>query len=245
MSRTKDRPLVIAHRGASAYRPENTLPAYALAVEQRADMIEIDLHRTRDGAIVITHDADLAHFGAEGAIVHKTLTEIRLLDASRGCGDPLPVPLLEEVLDAFGPQIPLNLELKCSPEGDYPGLETATLEALEARGLSDSILFSSFRDSVLARLREALPTARLATLVDFWQPDRMLERAEAVGAEAVNPHFLLVTPELVRDAHAAGLAVYAWTVDDSEQMERLLDLGVDGLFTNCPDRMRTLIDTSS
>ena len=84
MPHTSAPPLVIAHRGASADRPENTLPAYALAVEQGADMIEIDLHLSRDGAIVIAHDADLGHFGAEGMIGEQTLAELRGLDATGG-----------------------------------------------------------------------------------------------------------------------------------------------------------------
>ncbi len=236
------RPLVIAHRGASAYRPENTLGAYALAVEQRADMIEIDLHLTRDDAIVIAHDADLAHFGSQGAIRDRTLAEIRTLDAGHGWDERASVPTLDEVLDGFGQKIPFNLEIKWAESGDYPGLEAASLEALDARGLSDSILFSSFRDSVLARLRELRPSVRLAALVDPREPQRMLERAEACRAEALNPHYGLVGPELIRDAHRAGLAVYPYTVDDRDQMKRLLDLGVDGLFTNRPDRMRELVD---
>ena len=235
------RPLVIAHRGASAYQPENTLPAYALALEQRADMIEIDLHRTRDGAIVIAHDADLAHFGAGGAIADATLEQVRALDAGHRFGVPARVPTLDEVLDAFGARIPFNLELKWSEQGDYPGLEAETLAALDARRLGASILFSSFRDSVLARLRAARPAARLAVLVDPREPARMLARAEAVGAEALNPHWSLVDAQLVRDAHGAGLAVYVYTVDELDQMERLLELGVDGLFTNRPDRMRALL----
>lgn len=241
MTLRSDKPLVIAHRGASAYAPENTMSAYALAVEQRADMIEIDLHLTRDGAIVIAHDADLGHFGAEGTIAGSTLAEMRRLDAGHGGNEPAAVPTLEEVLEGFGDRIPLNLEIKWSEEGDYPGLEDATLAALESRGLGASILFSSFRDSILRRLREACPEARLATLVDPRHAERMLDRAEASGSEALNPHFFLVTEELVRDAHASGLAVYAYTVDDEELMKRLIDLGVDGLFTNRPDRMRALV----
>lgn len=241
MAPSSGRPLVIAHRGASAYMPENTMGAYALAVEQRADMIEIDLHLTRDREIVVAHDADLGHFGAEGAIADATLAEVRRLDAGHGRGEPATVPTLAEVLDGFGGKIPLNLEIKWSNDGDYPGLEERTISALDERGLGASILFSSFRDSILGRLREVSPTARLATLIDPRHAERMLERAEAMGSEAINPHFVLVTPKLVGDAHAAGLAVYVYTVDEEEQMKRLLDMGVDGLFTNRPDRMRALV----
>lgn len=236
------RPLVIAHRGASAYRPENTLPAYELAVEQAADMIEIDLHLTRDGAIVISHDADLGHFGAKGEIGDLDLEEVRALDAGRKSGRREQVPTLDEVLDGFGRRIPFNLEIKRSERrGDYAGLEALALAALEQRNLLAQTLFSSFYDSVLERLRRQAPAARLAALVSPMAPARWLERALAVGAEAVNPHYALVNRDLVEQAHAAGLAVYVYTVDAEAEMSRLLALGVDGLFTNRPDRMRALL----
>ena len=230
-------PLVIAHRGASGYRPENTLPAYALAVEQQADMIEIDLHRTRDGEIVITHDEDLSGLGGRGEIAEASLAQVRALDAGAG----VRVPTLDEVLDGFGPRIPFNLELKQARGGPYPGLEARALAAVAARGLLERSLFSSFGDAVLAELRRLEPRARIAFLVSPRDAARPFERAHAVGAEALNPWLGLVDAALVRTAHAEGLAVYAYTVDRSEDMRRLLDLGVDGLFTNHPDRMRALL----
>jgi len=230
--------LVIAHRGASAYRPENTLPAYALAVEQRADMIEIDLHLTRDNEVVITHDESLEGLGGEGEIAAATLAEVRVLDAGQGQR----VPTLEEVLDHFGEAIPFNLEIKAGGAGPYRGLEERALAALRSRGLLERTLFSSFFDAVLARLRELEPAVRLGCLVSPRRPERRLERALAVGAEALNPWFGLVTPELVAAAHAADLAVYPYTVDREEDMRRLLDMGVDGMLTNHPDRLRSLIE---
>ena len=234
-------PLVIAHRGASGTLPENTLPAYELAVEQRADMIEVDLHRTRDGAIVVAHDAELDRLGAEGQIADLSLAEIKTLDAGHGTDHPERVPTLDEVLDGFGEAIPFNLEIKWGEAGDYPGIEEAALEALADRDLLSRTQFSSFRDSILRRLRDASPEARLAVLFDPRQPERIFERAQALAAEAINPHFVLVDTDLVARAHDAGLAVYAYTVDEADQMGRLIDLGVDGLFTNRPDRMRTLV----
>jgi glycerophosphoryl diester phosphodiesterase len=233
---------VIAHRGASAYLPENTLPAYALAVEQRADMIEIDLHRSRDGAIVIAHDADLTALGGEGAIGERTLAELRALSA--GGDEGLKIPTLEEVLDGFGQASPFNLELKGGPKGPYPGLEAQTLEVVESRGLLERTIFSSFDDSILAEIRRISAAARLAVLVDIRQPelDKVFDRARNLVAEAVNPHFLLANADLIGAAHSAGLAVYAYTVDDPGQMRDLIDAGIDGLFTNCPDRMRAVID---
>ena len=231
------RPLVIAHRGASAYRPENTLPAYALAVEMQADMIEIDLHRTRDGEIVITHDEELAGLGGEGEIADALLAEVRSLDA--GGGER--VPTLAEVLDRFGPRIPFNLEIKRGTEALYAGIEEQALRAVSERGLGASILWSSFQDPVLERLRELDSGARLALLVSPRHAERPVERALAVGAEAINPWYGMATPELIAEAHREGRAVYPFTVDAPEAMERFLALGVDGLFTNHPDRLRDLL----
>jgi glycerophosphoryl diester phosphodiesterase len=228
---------VIAHRGASGHLPENTFPAYRRALEQRADMIEIDLHRTRDGAVVVAHDPELSALGGSGEIADATLAEVRALDA--GGGER--VPTLDEVLDCFGPRIPFVLEIKRGSRGEYPGLEAEAASAVERRGLLARTLFSSFHDGVLARLRSRWAEARIGCLLSPRRPERPLERARAVGAEALHPWIGLVTADLIRAAHAEGLAVYAFTVDDEEEMRRLLDLGVDGLFTNFPDRLRAVL----
>lgn len=235
---------MIAHRGASAYQPENTLRAYSLAVEQAADMIEIDLHLSRDGVVVVSHDAKLEHFGAEGEICDRSLAELRELDAGRGWDAPAQIPTLTEALDGFGDRIPFNLEIKWSDaHGDYAGLEAMALEEVERRGLLEQTLFSSFRDSVLAELRRLSPGVRLAALAEPRSPGSLLERAQEVGAEAVNPHFIMILADeqLIASAHEAGLAVYSYTVNESEHMRDLLDRGVDGLFTNHPDVMRSLL----
>jgi glycerophosphoryl diester phosphodiesterase len=230
-------PLVIAHRGASARRPENTLPAYELAIELGADMIEIDLHRTRDGAIVVTHDEELGGLGGEGEIADRTRAEIRGLDA--GAGER--IPDLDEVLDRFGQRIPFNLEIKQGTRGSYPGLEAAAWDAARGRGLEQRTLFSSFYDPVLAALRELAPEARIGLLISRRFPQEALKRARELGAEALHPEVSLVDRELVESAHGEGLVVYPFTVDAAGEMERLLALGVDGLFTNHPDRLRALV----
>jgi len=231
------RPLVIAHRGASGERPENTLAAYALAVEQRADMIEMDLHRTRDGGIVIAHDECLPGLPGGREIGECSFADVRALAA-----DDRRVPSLDEVLDAFGARIPFNLEIKVGGSGAYPGLEAETLAALTARGLGPSILFSSFDDGVLRRLREAAPHARIGVLVSPRAAERWLERCAAVGAEAVHFWKGLASAPAVEAAHRVGLAVYVYTVDEPAEMRSLLERGCDGLFTNFPARMRALVD---
>lgn len=218
------------------------MPAYALAVEMSADMIEIDLHLTRDEEIVVTHDAELYGIGGRGEVGDATLAEVRALDA----GDGESVPTLAEVLDAFGHVIPFNLEVKWGARGDYPGLEEQVLAELERRGLGPGILFSSFRPSVLARLRALDADARLALLVSprdrEYTLEAAIERAIDLGAEALNPHLVQADEALVAAAHAAGLSVNVYTVDPPEQMRRMLALGVDGVFTNLPDRLRGILD---
>lgn len=231
------RPLVIAHRGASGHLPENTLPAYELAVAQGADMIEIDLHRTRDQAVVIAHDEDLSALGGRGEIADASLAEVRALDA--GGGER--IPLLTEVLDRFGSRIPFNLEFKRGKRAEYPGVEAAALAAVRERGILACTLFSSFYDPVLARLRDLSSAARIALLLSPQDADRPIERALRLGAEAINPWRGLAQPELIEAAHAEGLAVYVFTVDEADEMKQMLALGVDGLFTNHPDRMRALV----
>ena len=238
MTRTAaNRTRVIAHRGASGERPENTLPAYSLALEQRADMIEIDLHRSRDAAVVVSHDASLERLGGSGEIADRTFAELAGLDA--GGGER--IPRLAEVLDAFGQRIDFNLEIKYATAGAYAGLETQVLEAVESRGLLEGTLFSCFFDDVLLRLRALSPRARLAVLVDPALPDGWLARCEATGAEAVNFHWLLASPENVEQAHAAGLGVNVYTVDAEAGLRALLARGVDGIFTNFPGRLRALL----
>jgi glycerophosphoryl diester phosphodiesterase len=234
---------VIAHRGASGERPENTLSAYALAIEQGADMIEIDLHRSLDGVVMIHHDAELARLGGEGAIEDRTAAELALLNASPGAAVHEPIPTLLDVLEAFGDRIEFNLEIKVDRSGaPYGGLEETVLAELEARGLLPRMLLSSFSDAVLERVRALSSRARLGVLVAPRAPRRILERARQVQAEAVHPHTALVTANLVRRAHAEGLRIYPYTEDDPGRLNRLLDLGVDGVITNHPARLRRLID---
>lgn len=232
-------PKVIAHRGASAQRPENTFPAYELAVAQGADMIEIDLHRARDGEVVVTHDWNLDRLGGRGGIADHTLAQIRDLDAGGGEA----VPRLDEVLDRFGSRVAFNLELKRARRADYPGLEASCLEAVGRRGLLDSTLFSSFFESILRRLRALSAAARIGVLCSKPFPGRAIRLARELGAETLHPAARWVNGRLVARAHGAGLAVYPFTVDDPGQMRRMLELGVDGLFTNEPSLLRRVIDS--
>ena len=220
---------VIAHRGASVDRPENTLAAFELAVEQGADMIETDLHLLRDGAVALYHDDEI---GGRPVGEHS-LAELR---------QKLPwAPTLEEALDSLGARIDWNLEIKAPRSGPYPGLEARALGEVRRREILGRTLFSSFSDTVLRRLRELEPKARLGTLVSARHPENILGRAASVKAEAVHLDLRLASEARVAEAHAAGYQVNVWTVDDPADQRRLIRHGVDGIFTNVPGKLRALL----
>jgi glycerophosphoryl diester phosphodiesterase len=202
-------------------------------------MIEIDLHRTRDGAVVVAHDAELARLGGAGEIVDASLEEVRALDAGEGQR----VPLLSEVLDEFSSTLPFNLELMASSRGAYPDLEKLAVSAAVEHDILDQTLFSSFYDPVLAGLRRCSGGAHLGVLVSPRAAQGWLERAASVAAVAVNFHTRLATPDNIERAHQAGLLVNVYTVDDPAMLGRLVEEGVDGIFTNYPDRLRRLLET--
>lgn len=234
MRRAGERALVIAHRGASGDRPENTLPAFEEAIAQGADMIETDLHLSRDGVVVIHHDAELGRLGQAGEIRSRTAAELASLDAAPGDPETLRIPTLLDVLEGFAERVEWNLELKVGLEAPYAGLEALALSEVEARGLIPRVIFSCFDDGVLARLRAGSAEARIGVLVSPRAAHDIFGRAERVRAEAIHPHVLLVDEALVSGAHARGLAVYPYTANEVAGMQRLLDLGVDGVITNYP-----------
>jgi glycerophosphoryl diester phosphodiesterase len=236
------RPLVIAHRGASGERPENTLPAFEHAIEQSADMIETDLHLTRDGVVVIHHDAALDRLGGQGEIRDRTAAELAGLNAAPGASLAERMPTLLDLLDRFGERMEFNLELKVGIDAPYDGLEELVIGELEGRGLLPRMLLSCFDDGVLKRLRARSQSARLGVLVSPRAPSDIVGRARRVKAEAINPQCFLVDEDLVRSAHAEGFAVYPYTANELPEMTRLLDCGVDGIITNYPARLRELVD---
>ncbi len=225
--------IVIAHRGSSADYPENSMAAFEAAIGDGADMIETDLHLTRDGEIVLVHDPELAGHGDVG---QRSLAELRQLDM----GDGESMPTLGEALDRFGGRISWNLEIKRGVRGRYPGLPSGALREVRDRGLLDQTLFSSFDPETLAELRSLAVRARIGVLQGKLPIDPV-SKAMSLQAEAVHPERALVTPELIEVCHARKLQVYPYTVDEPADMERFRAWGVDGLFTNVPAQLRALL----
>jgi glycerophosphoryl diester phosphodiesterase len=258
--------LVVAHRGASGHAPEHTLAAYDLAIREGADYIEQDLQLTKDGVLVVLHDPTLdrtARGPAEsctGPVVEKTLAEVRRCDVGSWFNERFPerarpeyvglrVPTLDEVFARYGRGARYYVETK-NPE-EAPGMEEALLRLLDAHGLRAAsagrwrVLVQSFSPGSLRKLHAADPTLPLIQL--FGGPDSTSERVRAalpgVAAYAVGigPSRGAVDAALVAAAHASCLLVHPYTVDDTAEMRSLRALGVDGMFTNLPDRLNALL----
>jgi glycerophosphoryl diester phosphodiesterase len=237
------RALCYAHRGARAYLPENTLPAFSLAYDLGADGIECDLQRTSDGHLIIIHDDTVNRTtNGVGPVSAYALEQLRALDAGRYKGIPAQVPTLDETLAlvrARGGQ--LNLEIKGASATE--AVETAeaaepALRALEVE-MRARLLVSSFEHSAIRLLKERLAWLRIAALYSEreWRGRDMIAPALAMGAEAIHPAHSLVTRALVRDAHETGLRVNVWTVNLYATIRRLIQLGVDGIFSDYPERV--------
>jgi glycerophosphoryl diester phosphodiesterase len=216
--------IVIAHRGDPVAARENTLPAFEAAVAGGADMVELDLRQTRDGEIVVLHDATLSRLWADPRrVAELDLSALRNLGAGR-----TRIPTLDDVLAHIA--IPLMV--------DFGGRDVAenAFDKVRAAGAVDRVLFVSGSIGALRALRALAPEARLGltwTVPELPAPALLDE----LGPEYWNPAFALVTPQRVADLHRRGLKVSTWTVDTTRPMARVLDAGVDAVVTN---RLREL-----
>lgn len=222
--------LVLAHRGANRFAPDNTLAAFARAVELGADGVELDIHRSRDGGLVVRHDAD----SPAGMLAEMTLAEIR-------AGLPA-VPTLGEALDVCVGLL-VNVEIKNSPrDSDWdPSDRGAELlvELLAAREGRDRVLVSSFNLPSIDRVRSIAPHVPTALLTWGKDPVEALLVAESHGHGALHPDLLSVAgagaAAAATRAHELGLELNVWTVNDPAELARLAAAGIDGLITDVPD----------
>ncbi len=226
-----------AHRGARREAPENTLPAFELAVTQGADGVEFDVQLTADGAVVIIHDeaVDRSTNGS-GPVVGFTLDKLQRLDASAGVAGyaGVRIPTLADTLELLVPSgLRLNIELKNSEE-DYPGLEEQVLAAVAAHGIADRVVLSTFNHYSLKRLQALGATSQLGMLYTdpLYKPWRY---AAKLGVGAIHPPARFVLGAgWVRRAHEAGLAVRPWVVNSDRGLARMFHWGVDAVFTDVP-----------
>ena len=236
---------ILGHRGASAYAPENTLPAYELAMEQGADGVELDVHLSKDGELIIMHDERVDRTtDAKGFIKDYTLAELKCFDAS--CGKEgfagVRIPTLREVYELFrNEDCMINVEIKTDII-DYPGICDKLLALEDEMGMNGKILYSSFNHYSVCELLMKRPTAKvgllyMSILTSPWA------YAESLGAGCLHPHFITIsrTPDMAAECNRRGIETNIWTVDDPAWMTKLAKQGVTSLITDKPDLARTVL----
>jgi glycerophosphoryl diester phosphodiesterase len=241
----KSGPLVVAHRGASARCPENTLEAFEAAVSVGADVVELDVRLTADGVPVILHDYDVSRTTEGVGMVHDlTLRELKRLDVSGGRGPRAEIPTLRESLELLAGRVLIDIELKNvpgEPSFDSPEEELATrvVGIVADLRLEGAVLFSSFNWLSIERVRELDSGAATGFLtVAGIDPLAALAYSASAGHGYVLPQAIGlwdVGADLVRAAHEIGVRVGTWTVDAPEQIQALFSMGVDAVATNDPE----------
>ncbi|GGT59795.1 glycerophosphodiester phosphodiesterase [Streptomyces purpureus] len=219
--------LTIGHRGVMGVEPENTLRSFVRAEQAGMDAIELDLHLSKDGALVVMHDADVDRTtDGSGPIAERTLAELRELDAGQGER----IPVFEEVLDAV--KSPLQAEIKDEAAA------RALAEVMHRRDLVGRVEVSSFHDEAVAEISRLVPGVRTVLIASHWESD-IVDRAKAVGAGALALNIRRLTLETVERAHGAGLRVIGWVVNTQDHLRLVRALQLDGATTDFPEIRRT------
>jgi len=224
--------LRIGHRGACGYEPENTLLSFNTALQLNVDMIELDVHVCSSGEVVVIHDEKVDRTtNGKGYVGDKTSDELRALDA----GKRETIPTLQEVLDLVDRKAEVNIELKGRGTA-RPVFELLERYVGESGWSYSDFLISSFNHRELQEFRRLSGEFRIGVLIKD-VPAGFTELVEKVDAYSINVCIESISRELVDDAHRRGVKVLVWTVNDIDQIERMKSLGVDGIFSNYPDRL--------
>ncbi|MDD4080921.1 MAG: glycerophosphodiester phosphodiesterase [Eubacteriales bacterium] len=232
--------LICAHRGASGYAPENTLEAFQLAVDQKAEAVELDVQLSRDKQLVVVHDERIDRVSdGSGLISMLSLKDIKshLFNATHPAYLDARAPTLEEVFDLLlETNLIINVELKNS-RIPYEGMEEKCIDLARRKGISDRVIYSSFNHYSLFKVKAIDPDAVCGLLYDCCMVEPW-EYARRLKIEALHPHYseLLLNPRECDEAHKAGLQVNTWTVNDDRDMKKVFEMGADMLITNYPDR---------
>lgn len=234
-----------AHRGASAYAPENTLDAFRLAIEMGADGIELDVQLTKDDEIVVIHDETLQRVSnGTGYVRDYTLEELRVLNFNKTHPEyeKADIPTLREVLQLLqDTDLKLNIELKTGVFF-YPNIEQKVVDMVVEYGMQDRVWYSSFNHYSVKEVKRLQPRARVGLLYGdgIYEP---AEYAARFGAEAIHPHIVnLEYPDVLERCREKGIKVHAWTANTYQDMARCIRYGVDALITNYPDKAKLLAE---
>ncbi len=236
------RVLNIAHRGASAFRPENTMEAFMEAITSGTDGIEMDVRQTADGHLVLLHDETVDRTtDGTGAISKLTLKQVKALDAGMGAR----IPTLEEVFSHFArDKVILHLDIKS------PGIEKEVVEMVHRFSCGDRVLICSFQPTVLRKVKETDGEIRIGLLVGRARPIKSpvwikgvfpLSTLRKLRADTLHQHVQLAHPYLIGRCKREGIPIYVWVVDEETVMRRFIHRGIDGIYTNRPELLSKVI----
>jgi glycerophosphoryl diester phosphodiesterase len=242
----------VAHRGGAGLAPENTLAAFRVGLEQGADALELDVHLSRDGELVVIHDPILARTtNAAGEVGDMAFAELRQLDASaRYFGTPVDrqlIPTLQEVVDLAKGHASLQIEIKVRSDGSrYPGIESRVVELLRKSGMVDDAVILSFDFPTLTAVRTLEPRLRTCALISRAFLSEIGKRGPAavaaemagLGVTSVGVDKAWLLEPMYKELRLRGLGVGVWTVDDPEAMRKFASMGVDFITSNRPDLLR-------
>jgi len=241
----KEKVRILGHRGAMGHAPENTMASFMMALEMGADIIELDVHLTRDNVPVVIHDEDVKRTtDGEGEVKDMNLEELKELDAGSWFSEEFAgerIPTLSEVLAWAKGNVPINIEIKNGPNF-YKGIEERVVEELAGHGMTGEIIISSFDHVCLKTIKEIEPALRTAILYSCRLCDPVYY-AKYLNLSAFHPRWSYITKKFIDDAHAAKLAVNTWVANTPDLMNRLIDMGVDMIGTNYPDRLKKLLSS--
>ena len=234
-----NRPLIIAHRGYSAKYPENTLIAFERAIECECDMIELDVHLTKDSQVIVAHDYHLGRTSnGRGAIDSHLLSDLQKLDCGSWFGKEFSnqiMPSLKEVFVKVDKKVAINIEVKdesLKTPAHHQIMAENILSLIEESGYRDLVIISSFNERILRTLRKLDPTIRLGILDNNPEKHFLIELVREISAYSYHKNHIKLNPGNVQQMHRAGLKVYPFTANTSRSFEKLCLLNVDGIITN-------------
>lgn len=240
-------PMIFAHRGACAHAPENTIPSFELAVEHKADAIELDAKLSSDGVVMVIHDQTVDRTtNGTGKVNLSTRDELQKLDAGRFFNEKfagIRIPTLDEVFQAVGKKVMVNVELT-NYKSTNDTLVERVVEVVKNNSMQDRVLFSSFFPGNLEKCKTLLPGSPVALLC---LPGLMGVAARSrfmrkVSPLVVHPHLRDASKAFIDREHRAGRRVHVWTVNDERDLKRLFEFGVDGIFTDDPFKARMVLE---
>lgn len=247
--REDDEFTIIAHRGASAYYPENTIPSFESAIAMGADMAELDVQLTADKEVAVFHDEKISRCtNGRGRIADYTLVSLKKLDAGSWFARKFKnarIPTLAEVLDICKHRIAVNVEIKTEAvdESIAGGIEEKCLKIVEQSGMKKHVVFSSFDPRAIMHLKEIDPTAPVAVLFEKKRYGARLpsDITVSLNADAFNCSASELNKKWLTDLRANNIPVNIYTVNDEKMMKQYLSMGVNGIFTNKPDILKNIL----